>query len=168
MPKPISDIRRRAVLHGYRSGMEERVNEELKAAGIERSYEILTIPYVVPEAIHRYTADFLLPNGIVVETKGRFLASDRTKHLLIKKQYPDLDLRFLFQRAAAPIYKGSKTSCAAWAEKHGFLWAEGHIPEAWLREVPAPERLVVLKLFKHKGVQHVSQSPLPRMRQQLR
>lgn len=151
LPKPTSDIRRRAVLHGYRSGMEERIDAELKAAGIERSYEILTIPYTVPEAVHRYTADFLLPNGIVVETKGRFLASDRTKHELLRKQYPDLDLRFLFQRADAPIYKGSRTTCAAWAEKRGFLWAEGRIPEAWLKEPPSPERLAILKRFKHKG-----------------
>ena len=32
-----------------------------------------------------YTPDFVLPNGVIIETKGRFVAADRRKHLEIKK-----------------------------------------------------------------------------------
>ena len=39
-------------------------------------------------AYRMYTPDFVLPNGIIIETKGRFTVADRRKHLLIKKQHP--------------------------------------------------------------------------------
>lgn len=98
------------------------------------AYEAEKIEYTVPERVAKYTPDFRLPNGIFVETKGRFLTADRQKHLLIKKQRPSLDIRFVFSRGAAPIYKGSATTCAEWAEKHGFKWAEKRIPESWIVE----------------------------------
>ena len=66
---------------------------------------------------------------------GRFLAKDRTKHLLIQKQYPELDLRFVFTNSRQKLYKGSKTTYAAWCEKHGFLYAERSIPELWMNEL---------------------------------
>lgn len=81
-----------------------------------------------------YTPDFLLPNGIIIETKGRFLPEDRRKHLEVRKQHPELDIRFVFSRASAPINKGSKTTYAMWCEKHGFLWADKQIPDDWLYE----------------------------------
>ena len=52
---------------------------------------------------------------------------------LIKKQYPELDIRFVFMNANNKIYKGSKTTYAMWANKHGFEWAEKNIPEEWLK-----------------------------------
>ncbi len=33
-------------------------------------YEGYTLRYTVPAKVGRYTPDFLLPNGIVIETKG--------------------------------------------------------------------------------------------------
>ena len=60
--------------------------------------------------------------------------SDRTKHLLIKEQYPDLDIRFLFQNANNLLRKGSKTRYSDWCEKHGFLYAHKEIPNQWLTE----------------------------------
>ena len=33
------------------------------------------------------------------------------------------------------IYKGSKTTYGAWADRHGFKWAEGSIPEEWYNEM---------------------------------
>ena len=77
--------------------------------------------------------DFILEGKIYIETKGRFLAKDRSKHLLIQKQYPDLDLRFVFTNSRQKLYKGSKTTYAAWCEKHGFLYAERSIPETWMK-----------------------------------
>lgn len=88
------------------------------------------------EKLRTYTPDFLLPNGIIIETKGRFTSEDRRKHIEVRKQYPDLDIRFVFQRANAPLYKGSKTSYAMWCKKHKFLWAEKQIPDEWLAEEP--------------------------------
>ena len=117
----------------FRSGLEKRTAAWLKLRDISFKYEEVRIPYSVSEVRH-YTPDFQLPNGIFVETKGRFLPSDRKKHLLIKEQYPELDIRFVFSNPNAKIRKGSKTSYADWCDKHGFLYAQEIIPTEWIRE----------------------------------
>jgi len=116
---------------GFRSGLEVKVADQLKKAGVGVEYEVTKIKYQVDE-IRTYTADFQLPNGIIVETKGRFTAADRKKHLLIQKQHPDKDIRFVFQTSKAKINKGSKTTYADWCNKHGFIYAEKEIPTEWL------------------------------------
>jgi len=62
------------------------------------------------------------------------VTADRQKHVLIKKQLPNLDLRFLFQNANAKLYKGSKTSYADFCMKNGFEWAHKRIPSEWIEE----------------------------------
>ena len=69
-----------------------------------------------------------------METKGRFTVSDRQKHLLIKEQQPELDIRFVFSNQNAKLYKGSKTTYAQWCEKNGFQYAHKTIPDDWLSE----------------------------------
>jgi hypothetical protein len=121
-----------AAKYGFRSGLEMDIDESLKQQGIDGEYEQHIIEYVKPETKHKYHPDFKLPNGIYVETKGRFLADDRKKHLLIKKQHPELDIRFLFQNSKSKISKGSKTSYADWCDKYGFKYADKIIPADWL------------------------------------
>jgi hypothetical protein len=111
----------------------------MRALGYEVHFETLKIPYVIPESAHNYTPDFPLLNGIIVETKGRWLAADRAKHILIRQQYPDLDIRLVFDSPNAKITPGSKTTLAAWAEKNGFKWAKKLVPREWLEEA-GPER----------------------------
>ena len=120
--------------YGFRSGLEETVAEFLTSKGVKFTFETLKVPYVKPETKHIYTPDFILDNGIIIETKGRWLLDDRKKHLLIRKQRPDLDIRILFQNANAKISKGSKTSYADFCEKHGITYAHREIPVAWLKE----------------------------------
>ena len=96
-------------------------------------YETTKIKYVVPESLHTYTPDFILPNGIIVETKGRFVVADRKKHLLIQKQHPHKDIRFVFSNSKTKISKGSKTSYADWCNKNGFIFADKEVPEQWLK-----------------------------------
>ena len=88
-----------AAKYGFRSGLEMEIDESLKSRGIDGEYEQHVIKYTKPETHHKYHPDFKLPNGIFVETKGRFLTADRKKHLLIKAQHPELDIRFLFQNS---------------------------------------------------------------------
>ena len=126
--------RLRGVREGYRSGLEESIAKQLEhCKEITWTYETERIKYI-SEPRH-YTPDFILEGKIYIETKGRFLAKDRSKHLLIQKQYPDLDLRFVFTNSRQKLYKGSKTTYAAWCEKHGFLYAERSIPETWMNEL---------------------------------
>jgi hypothetical protein len=121
-----------AAKYGFRSGLEMDIDASLKNQGIDGEYEQHIIEFIKPETKHKYHPDFKLPNGIFVETKGRFLVDDRKKHILIKKQHPELDIRFLFQNSKTKISKGSKTTYADWCEKHGFQYADKIIPEDWL------------------------------------
>lgn len=130
---------------GYRSGLEELVAEQLKEHGIEFTYEGYPLKYEVPARLAKYTADFVLPNGIIIETKGRFVTADRTKHRLIREQFPDLDIRFVFSNPNATIGKKSKTTYAMWCERLGIPFAKRLIPEEWLRERPLKKRLDAAK-----------------------
>ena len=122
-------------MSSYRSGLEHSVADALRAALHEEPmYERYRISYVIPARTARYTPDFVLPNGIIIETKGRFIADDRQKHILIKEQYPSLDIRFVFSNSRNRLYKGSKTTYADWCSKHGFMFADKTVPLAWIRE----------------------------------
>lgn len=117
----------------YRSKLEEDVAKHLSFTGVVFGYESKTITYKVEET-RRYTPDFILPNGVVLEVKGYFRASDRKKLLLIKEQNPDLDLRLVFQRAENRIHKSSKTTYADWCKKYGFTFSTGgRVPASWTR-----------------------------------
>ena len=125
--------RAKALAAGYRSGFEQRIAEKLTEEDVEFEYETRRIEYIGKP--HAYTPDFILPNGIIVEAKGRFTAPDRAKHLLIKEQHPDLDIRFVFQYANNKLNRSSKTAYWEWCEKHGFRWASTMIPIEWVEEV---------------------------------
>lgn len=130
----------------YRSGLEDSVAEQLTASRTKFSYEEDKIEYTVPSKIHKYTPDFKIETKsgkeIYVETKGIWDASDRYKHLLIRQQHPELDIRFVFQNSKGKIRKGSKTTYAdvcnglARAPFKGVVWqyADKHIPLTWLEE----------------------------------
>jgi hypothetical protein len=128
-------LRKRArIIEAHRSGLEKKIAAQLEEEGVEYAYEGYTMKYMKPAKWTTYTPDFALPNGIFVETKGFFESKDRTKHLLIKEQYPGLDIRFVFSRPSQPISKGSKTTYADWCDKHGFQYAAKLIPQEWLEE----------------------------------
>lgn len=123
---------RHALKYGYRSGLEEKVSEDLTKRSVKFEYETKKIGYVVHES-RTYTPDFILPNGVIIETKGRFTLEDRKKHLLVKAQHPDLDIRFVFSNSRNKIRKGSKTSYADWCGKNGFMYADKRIPDEWTK-----------------------------------
>jgi hypothetical protein len=118
---------------GFRSGLEMDIAKQLQKAGVAADYEQWQLRYIVPEKEHKYTPDFVLPNGIIIETKGRFMLGDRQKHLLIRAQNPKLDIRFIFTNSKSKLYKGAKSTYADWCNKHGFMYADKIIPKEWLR-----------------------------------
>lgn len=65
--------------------------------------------------------------------------------ILVKTQYPALDIRFIFSNANAKIAKGSKTTYAMWAAKNGFPYAHKVAPIEWLTEFPLPSRVMALE-----------------------
>ena len=119
--------------YGYRSGLEHQLSLYLDEHKVKYDYENIKIEWE-DLAYRTYTPDFILYNGIIIETKGRFLAADRRKHIAIKKQHPKLDIRFVFTNSRAKLSKGAKSSYADWCIKHGFRYYDRIIPEDWLKE----------------------------------
>lgn len=111
----------------YRSKFEKDFSETLG----DFEYESKKLKYVVTKT---YTPDFLVGN-ILIETKGYFKSADRSKHLSIKEQHPELDIRFIFQNANNKLNKTSKTTYGQWADKHGFKWANKEMPDSWKEEI---------------------------------
>ncbi len=105
-----------------RSKLELKFEEILLENKAEYDYEVTVIPYTVPESQHKYTVDWTLLNGLLIETKG-YLSDhqERTKYVLLKQQYPDLDLRFVFDNPNK-LCGGTKYTHAKWADKYKFLW----------------------------------------------
>jgi hypothetical protein len=129
----------------YRSGLEEKVAAQLDHAGVDYDYEGQWVHYDVPARRAKYLPDFpIKATNILIEAKGRFGgryrgskgAEERQKLILLKEQHPELEIRIVFERASTPIYKGSKTTYAKWADDHGFMWADkGTVPGAWITEI---------------------------------
>ena len=119
----------------FRSGLEEEIAKQLTDLGVSYDYETLTILYKKPEQQSRYTPDFTLPNGIIIEGKGQFVTSDRKKHKIIRKEFGDkYDIRFVFSNSKQKIGKKSKTTYADWCERYGFKYADKEIPKSWIKE----------------------------------
>lgn len=119
----------------FNSGFEDAVAKDLDKKGVSFEFEPQPpIKYDVPEKPSRFTVDFLLPNGIAVETIGRFTTADRGKMRLVKSQHPQLDLRLVFANSRQRISKDSATSYAMWCQRWGFKYADKSIPDAWLAE----------------------------------
>lgn len=122
------------LVYGFRSGLEERIAEQLKANGIDPKFETIKLPYHV-EKDCKYTPDFPVGKSIIIETKGRFMTADRMKMLLLQKQYPEYEFRFVFDNSNARISKISKTTYGRWCEKNGFKYADKLIPQEWIEEI---------------------------------
>ena len=117
----------------YRSGLEKEAAAFLKERQKKVEYEKIKIEW--EDLRYRtYTPDFELDNGIIVETKGIFDSDDRRKHLEVKRQHPDLDIRFVFSNARSKLYKGAKSRYCDWCDKNGSNWSHRIIPEERLKE----------------------------------
>ena len=123
----------------YRSGFEQTIAQQLDASNIEYLYEDKNnkIIYHLPVKDKKYIPDFLIEGHpiVIIEAKGVFDKADRTKHEMLRDQHPELDIRIVFQNANNKIYKGSKTTYAAWATKNGITWANKEMPKEWLNDL---------------------------------
>jgi len=127
-----SERRRHALRNGLMSGLEDDIYVDLKKRGVSFEYETLKIKWTLLDN-KTYTPDFILPNGIIIESKGRFVAADRKKHLRVKEQHPDLDIRFVFSNSRTKLNKGAKSTYGDWCDKYGFTYADKRIPDEWLK-----------------------------------
>lgn len=105
-----------------RSKLEQDFEKILQDLNINYTYESTIISYIIPESSHKYKVDWSFDKPIFIETKGWLSSSiERKKYELIKKQYPNLDLRFIFANTNK-FCGGTKYSHATWAKKQGFKY----------------------------------------------
>lgn len=120
----------------FRSGLEQSSHKLLSSWGLTVFFEAKKIAYFIPKTEHTYTPDFYIEEfDFFIETKGLFDLKDRQKHILIKQQHPELDIRFVFQNAHTRISKGSRTTYAMWCEKNGFQWAHKVPRKEWFTRI---------------------------------
>ena len=117
----------------YRSKYEEDVCSKLYKEKVKFEYETLNLYYNITEQ-RKYIPDIILPNGIIIELKGRFTSKDRKKMLLVIEQYPGLDIRMVFMRPNNKLNKHSRTTYAQWCDKNNIKWANKYIPIKWIQE----------------------------------
>ena len=101
-----------------------RIHSQLKKAKIKFKYESEKIPYILSR---HYIPGFILdtPRGkVYVECKGYLRPEHKSKMVAVKKLHPEKDIRILF-------YSNNK-QYIKWAQKNGFIYAVGTIPEIWL------------------------------------
>jgi len=105
-----------------RSRLEENFEYLLNDLNIDYKYEDKKLIYIIPESQHTYLIDWSLPNNIYIETKG-YLSDhkERSKYILIKQQYPNIDLRFIFENPNK-LCGGTKYTHEVWAIKNGFKY----------------------------------------------
>ena len=122
--------------HRFRSKFEQLIWNTLLDKKVKVQYEVDKLKYTVPESVHSYTPDFKLRDKVYLETKGIFSVDDREKMLIIRDTYPEYKFYLCFYNANAKLYKGSKSTYADWAVKHGFEYchAPKGIPEEWLKK----------------------------------
>ena len=135
---------------GKRSGLEDRIAKELDDANIKYEYEPIQLEY--DESLRKnlarcadcqskslirtgwYTPDFVLDNGLVLETKGYFDAADRRKMLAVIEHHPGLRIVILFERDNK-IRKNSKNRYSDWCLKNGIDFSIGELKPEWLTYV---------------------------------
>ena len=102
---------------------------------VDAFYEQNTFQYLVDET-KKYTPDWIIitpTTEFFIEFKGVLDGATRKKMKLIKKQHPELDIRFVFEQASNKIMKTSKTTYGMWADQWGFPWADNELPKEWLK-----------------------------------
>lgn len=124
-----------------KSEFEVKIYEQAKCFDDDALYEAYQFSYVTK---HVYTPDVAITTKfgkmIHIEAKGNgrsFDSTTRAKMVAVKKQYPLLDIRFVFYRDGKVGNKkkdGTCTTQSQWAAKNGFKWAIGSIPEEWFNE----------------------------------
>ena len=113
----------------YKSGFERTLAANFTSRKIKFKYESIKIPYVLER---NYNPDFeFIEHGFFVEAKGLLDRESKAKMIAVKRQHPDIDIRFVFMSGDKKV-PGTKQTHAQWAERNGFLWAEGRVPEEWL------------------------------------
>jgi len=131
----------------YRSELEIETAKQFYALGVRFKYEPFKLEYlgrvyrgVCRECasknvakIRHYIPDFVIGN-MIIEVKGNFRASDRSKMLSVREHNPKFDVRFVFSRNNK-LTRTSKLRYSDWCVKHGFAYTFKEVPKEWFKNV---------------------------------
>lgn len=112
-----------------RNKFETKISKQLSKAKVKFKYETEKIPYLLAR---HYIPDFIIEtkNGkIYIECKGYLRPEHKAKMVAVKKLNPNLDIRLLFYSRNLKYIR--------WAERNGFPYAIGDIPDEWFLELRA-------------------------------
>lgn len=118
----------------FKSGLEKRFAEQMLQKNVGALYEADRFKFIKPS---HYVPDFKITDGVYVETKGYFSPSNRSNLLCFREQYPDIDIRMVFQNSRNRLNTHSKTTYANWCDSHGFKWWDirDGLPIHWWEEL---------------------------------
>lgn len=124
-----------------KSLFEVEVYEEAKRNAKDVKYESEWFDYI---SKHRYNPDIVMTTKsgkrIYIEVKGNgrsFDSTVRAKMVAMKKQHPDIDIRFIFYRDGKVGRRkkdGTFTKQSDWAARHDFPFGIKTIPPEWYEE----------------------------------
>ena len=135
-------------MNKYRSRYEASIARDLQFKGIEFEYETIKVNYYLKKKgkcegcdnvnsifVHKtYTPDFII-GSMIIEAKGFFTSSDRTKMSQAVRENPDLDIRMLFMRDQW-CTKTKNKKYSDWCNDHNIKCAFGvSLPKEWLKEL---------------------------------
>jgi len=127
--------RNRGRLRQFKSKFEKKIHGELADVGVESNYEAERIKYTLQK---EYRPDFPVKKKdgsyMYLEAKGIFDSEDRRKHVAVKEQHPEKDVRFIFYKDYKTS-KGAKQTYSKWCDRHGFQYCIQTIPDEWLAEL---------------------------------
>jgi hypothetical protein len=140
-----------ASLTPLRNALERTNSELLRQRGEHTPYEAFRIRF--DSGRRTYTPDFILANGIIIETKGYFRPEDREKHLTIRSEHPDLDVRFVFSNAQNRLSQFATDTYADWCHEHGFQFGVHTVPVLWQMEGGGKKRIDALAKAAGNGAE---------------
>ncbi len=126
-----------------RSNFETKVGKDLERRGIGFKYEDKQFTYDIKPynascrscgssevyEQRKYTPDFFLGSGVIVEAKGQWTSKERKLLVSVLKKH-DVDIRMLFMRDNW-LTKRHKQRYSEWCDKRGIKWAVGSVPDEW-------------------------------------
>lgn len=127
----------------YKSTLEASVAKQLAEYKIHFTYESCRLLYTIPSSTHYYTPDFNTHPYLKLECKGvgpryGLTKECKQKMLLVKEQFPEIEIRFIFWDSNAITGNGkgrSKITYGEWAKLNGFKYSHKTIPEEWISDL---------------------------------
>lgn len=128
----------KATYFPYKDDLEADVARQLRSISVNYRHERFRIhvrPYGT-SGIRHYTPTFIVPNWIIIEPRKRFSTEERQMFIYFQREFPELEVRFIFANSKSKISRASKITYAMWCDRYGFKYGDKRIPAEWFGRKP--------------------------------